>query len=72
MTFGDKQIAALQAAYFAAYETTKQLVRTIGAEERAMRRSLDALTDRVEYVAEYFDRRTIRENLERIRRDAHE
>lgn len=72
VTFGDKQIAALQAADFAAYETTKQLVRTIGAEERAMRRSLDALTDRVEYVAEYFDRRTMRENLERIRRDAHE
>ena len=73
VTFGDKQIAALQAADFAAYETTKQLVRTIGAEERAMRRSLDALTDRVEYVAEYFDRLAMmRENLERIRREAHE
>jgi hypothetical protein len=31
---------ASPAADFAAYETTKQLVRTIGAEERAMRTSL--------------------------------
>ena len=42
-----KGVAALQAADFAAYETTKQLVRTIGADERAMRRSLDVLLDKV-------------------------
>lgn len=53
--FDRKGVAALQAADFAAYETTKQLVRTIGADERAMRRSLDVLLDKVPYVAEYFN-----------------
>jgi hypothetical protein len=34
VSFESKQVGALQAADFAAYETTKQLVRTIGADER--------------------------------------
>jgi hypothetical protein len=32
---------ALQAADFAAYEPTKQRVRTVGADERKMRQSMD-------------------------------
>jgi hypothetical protein len=63
-------IGALQAADFAAYETTKQLVRTIGAEERAMRKSMDRLVSNQPYVAEYFDRRTLGELVDRVRRDA--
>jgi hypothetical protein len=46
---------APQAADFAAYETTKQLVRTIGADERKMRQSMDRLLDRVTYRSEYFN-----------------
>lgn len=67
VTFRAKEAAALQAADFAAYETTKQLVRTIGADERATRKSLEALTEKVPYVAEYFDARTMGEVLERMR-----
>jgi hypothetical protein len=63
-------VGALQAADFAAYETTKQLVRTIGAYERAMRRSLEVFVSNIPYVAEYFDRRTMAELLEKVRRDA--
>jgi len=70
VSFKGKEVGALQAADFAAYETTKQLVRTIGAEERATRKSLEALTEKVPYVAEYFDTRTMGEILERMRRDA--
>jgi hypothetical protein len=51
-TFEDKrQVAALQSADFAAYETTKQLGRTIGADERAMRRSLEMFVSNTPYVA---------------------
>jgi len=41
LSFEDKrEYGALQAADLAAYETTRQLVRTIGAEERDKRKSL--------------------------------
>lgn len=63
-------VGALQAADCAAYETTKQLVRTIGAEERAMRKSMDRLVSSQPYVAEYFEKRTLGELAERVRRDA--
>jgi hypothetical protein len=63
-------VGALQAADFAAYETTKQLVRTIGADERAMRKSMEAFVSKTPYVAEYFERRTLGELAERVRRDA--
>jgi hypothetical protein len=63
VSFESKQVGALQAADFAAYETTKQLVRTIGADERATRKSLEALVERVPYVAEYFDSRSMGELL---------
>lgn len=72
-TFVDKRgLGALQAADFAAYETTKQLVRTVGADDKAMRKSFDALLDKVPYVAEYFDSRTMGEILERMRGDTGE
>jgi hypothetical protein len=61
VSFESKQVGALQAADFAAYETTKQLVRTIGADERATRKSLEALVEKVPYVAEYFDSRSMSE-----------
>ena len=61
--FGDKKIGALQAADVAAYETTKQLVRTIGVDEREMRKSLEAFLTKTEYVAEYFNERSMREIL---------
>lgn len=67
VSFESKQVGALQAADFAAYETTKQLVRTIGADERAMRKSLEALVGRVPYVAEYFDSRSMGEVLAHAR-----
>lgn len=63
-------IGALQAADFAAYETTKQLVRTIGAEERAMRKSMESFVSNTPYVGEYFESRTLGELAERVRRDA--
>lgn len=63
-------VGALQAADFAAYETTKQLVRTIGAEERAMRKSMDRLVSNQPYVAEYFEKQTLTELAEKIGRDA--
>lgn len=70
-SFVDKRgVGALQAADFAAYETTKQLVRTIGADERAMRKSLEIFVSNTPYVAEYFDGRTLAELLEIVRRDA--
>lgn len=65
-SFEDKRgIGALQAADFAAYETTKQLVRTIGAEERAIRKSLERLISRVRFVGEYFEVQSLRELLHR-------
>ena len=64
--FENKGVGALQAADFVAYETTKQLVRTIGADEREMRKSLDAFLDKTEYVAEYFNERSMREILARM------
>jgi len=64
-TFDNKGSAgALQAADFAAYETTKQLVRTIGADERRIRQSMDRLLQRVTYRAEYFNARSLREVLD--------
>ena len=69
VSFEPKQVGALQAADFAAYETTKQLVRTIGADERTTRKSLEALVERVPYVAEYFDRRSMGELLSRQQAD---
>jgi hypothetical protein len=62
-------VGALQAADFAAYETTKQLVRTIGAEERAMRKSLETFVSKTPYVAEYFDARSMGDLLQIVRRD---
>lgn len=67
--FDGKGVAALQAADFAAYETTKQLVRTIGADERAMRRSLDVLLDKVPYEAEYFNSRSMGQILKGMGRE---
>lgn len=69
-SFEDKRgVAALQAADFAAYETTKQLVRTIGADERAMRKSLEMFVSNTPYIAEYFDTRSMGELLEIVSRD---
>jgi len=60
-------IGALQAADFAAYETTKQLVRTIGAEERAMRKSMEQFVANTAYVGEYFEARTLGELVAGVR-----
>jgi hypothetical protein len=65
-------VGALQAADFAAYETTKQLVRTIGAEERPMRKSLEFFISKTKYIAEYFNSRSMREILERTHLDTPE
>ena len=62
-----KGIGALQAADFAAYETTKQLVRTIGAEERAMRKSMEKFVANTAYVGEYFEARTLGELAAAVR-----
>jgi hypothetical protein len=60
-------VGALQVADFAAYETTKQLVRTIGSDERPTRRSLDFFISKTKYLAEYYNSRSMGEILERMR-----
>jgi hypothetical protein len=60
--FVDKrELGALQAADLAAYETTKQLVRTIKAEQRAVRKSLTRLITRVPFESAYFSTQTFQE-----------
>jgi hypothetical protein len=59
---------ALQAADFAAYETAKQMVRAIGADDRKIRQSMDRLLQRVAYRAEYFNARSLRELLDNAKK----
>ena len=62
-----RKLGALQAADLAAYETTKQLVRTIEAEQRGVRKSLTRLITRVRFESAYFNAKTFPELIEMAR-----
>ena len=68
-TFAEKaNSGAIQAADFAAYETTKQMVRTIAVDPRDVRKSMSRLVSRVRFVGQYINEQSLRELLSLIER----